>query len=99
MSYLILSLKWTKCRPEMVWYKPKSKGYTVNIEDAGLYSREEAIAETIAGVTLAVDVEDAFRNAVRRVPHNFGLIERWKRECPCCYAPEPDACEELEGKR
>jgi hypothetical protein len=42
--YLILSLKWSVTSENLVWWRPNNSGYTVLIERAGHYSREEVEA-------------------------------------------------------
>ena len=42
-DWLILSVKWSKGGSEdLVWYRPNSKGYTTDLNQAGRYTREEA---------------------------------------------------------
>lgn len=59
-TFYILSLKWTKQKDEnATWWRPDSKGYTTNLEHAGIYT-EAQIAQRHYndGVdTIAVPVE------------------------------------------
>jgi len=64
--FLILSLKWSRGRDELVWYMPNSRGYTANLDIAGRFTREEAGELVCEGVTSAVDVNVAYDLAERK---------------------------------
>ncbi|MEN6567172.1 MAG: hypothetical protein ABFC57_12830 [Veillonellales bacterium] len=41
MEYYILSLKWSKHQDEFCWWGPNNCGYTSNLKQAGLYTKEQ----------------------------------------------------------
>lgn len=57
-QFYILSLKVSN-NDELYWYRPNSHGYTRYLSQAGKYGAEEAKANTMEGVTMAVPVEEA----------------------------------------
>lgn len=58
-EWVILSLKWSQGSDDYVWYKPKSQGYTADLNRAGRFTKEEARSLVMEGVTLAVPLEAA----------------------------------------
>ena len=72
--YLILSLKWSDADTKLVWWGPKNKGYTVDIDAAGRYTAEKIAKnpdyydndETTRAVRL-YDVMEGLLGPVRRI--------------------------------
>ena len=40
-TYYILSLKWSRGKDLLVWYRPQCAGYTTDLNDAGVYTAED----------------------------------------------------------
>lgn len=54
---------------DALWWRPKGSGYTVRVDDAGLYTEEEAARiERIRGTDIAVPADVVREAAVRVVP-------------------------------
>lgn len=70
-DYLVLSLKWTKASPLMVWYAPKAQGYTSSITHAGRFTKEEAESHEFAGETLAVPLAMTEQYAVHAIAKDY----------------------------
>lgn len=57
-GFYILSLKWSK-GDMLTWYRANACGYTVFLDDAGIYTEEEARRHSHDRATIAVPVEAA----------------------------------------
>lgn len=68
--FYILSKKWTARKDEtLTWWCPDQKGYTTNIDRAGIYSEEDAlsICRGCHGASVPVSCEDVKAFATRQV--------------------------------
>ena len=57
-GFYILSLKWSK-GDMLTWYRANACGYTLFLDDAGIYTEEEARRHSYDRATIAVPAEDA----------------------------------------
>lgn len=70
-EWLILSLKWSRSRNGgefAAWYRPDSCGYTMNLDEAGRFTEEEARERTSGGegVTAMVHERVAYSVGIQR---------------------------------
>jgi hypothetical protein len=82
--WLILSVKWSKGSEDLVWFKPDACGYTTDINQAGRYTREEALQQhdlETHGNNAAVPLEAALEvsRVFRTVEAGAAVVEKLVR--------------------
>jgi hypothetical protein len=97
MMFYILSLKWSR-GDMLTWYRANAQGYTMFLDDAGVYSEEEARRHTYGRETIAVPV-DAAKGVARLAVYDSKKDELLAAAAAAGFVLEPEPPPQKKQKR